>query len=133
MSNGVDLSGKVALVTGATSGIGKETARVLALCGAHVILASRSVKKLHATKADLEKLLASSGKSAKFTVLQLDLGDLESVRTAATKFKEMGLGLNLLVNNAGIMALPKRTSTAQHIEAQVGVLKQTPSRAWTRF
>ena len=101
VSEGADLTGKVAFVTGVTSGIGKETARVLALRGAHVILASRNVQKLNATKAALEKSLARSGKTAKFDILQLDLGDLDSVRAAAAKFKEMGLGLHLLINNAG--------------------------------
>ena len=88
-------------MTGVTSGIGTETARVLALRGAHVILASRNVQKLNATKAALEESLARSGKTAKFDILQLDLGDLDSVRAAAAKFKEMGLGLHLLINNAG--------------------------------
>ena len=124
VSEGVDLTGKVALVTGVTSGIGKETARVLALRGAHVILASRNVQKLNATKTYLEESLASSGKSAKFSVLQLDLGDLDSVRAAAAKFKKMGLGLNLLINNAGVMALAKRTPTKQNFEAQVNDINQ---------
>ena len=116
----MDITGKVALVTGVTSGIGKETARVLGLRGAHVILASRNLKKLNDTKTALEESLASSGKLGKFSVLQLDLGDLDSVRSAAAKFQAMNLGLDLLVNNAGIMALPQRTPTKQNFEAQVG-------------
>ena len=63
----LDLSSKVVIVTGPTSGIGTETARVLALRGAHVILAARSSSKLSATKTQLEKNLANKGIKAKFT------------------------------------------------------------------
>ena len=116
-----DVAGKVALVTGPTSGIGEETARVLALNGCHVVLAARSSAKLQATRQRIEVSCAEHGKVARLTTLELDLDDLASVRACASAFLRLGLPLHILVNNAGIMALPKREDTKQGIEKQVGV------------
>jgi len=93
------LSGKVAIVTGANSGIGRVTARELALQGAHVFLACRSEEK---TRPVLDEIAASSQGQAKAEFLALDLGDLHSVRRCATSFLERGLPLHLLINNAGL-------------------------------
>lgn len=116
-----DMTGKVALVTGPTSGIGVETARALAHKGAHVILAARSQAKLDAVKADIESDLAKKGVKAQLTCLQCDLNNLDSVKKCAEAFISLKLPLHYLINNAGIMALPTRAETAQGIEQQTGV------------
>jgi WW domain-containing oxidoreductase len=112
---GQSLAGKTAIVTGATSGIGTETARVLALAGANVVFAVRSVKAGEALAAELTSTIPG----AKLEVEALDLGDLESVRAFAKRWNERGRALHLLVNNAGIMATPQGT-TPQGFELQVG-------------
>jgi retinol dehydrogenase-12 len=93
------LSGRVALVTGANTGIGRVTATELALQGAHVFLACRSEEK---TKPVLADIAAKSGGRARAEFLPLDLGDLASVRHCAQLFLARGLPLHLLVNNAGL-------------------------------
>jgi len=118
IAEGVDLTGKVALVTGSTSGIGVETARVLALQGAHVYIAARNPKKLESCKADMLKTLPQG---SKISCLVCDLSDLKSVKKCAKSFLGLESKLHILVNNAGIMGLPTRTPTAQDLESQVGV------------
>ncbi len=92
------LSGRVALVTGANTGIGFVTARELAARGAHVFIACRSVEKGQAAVAEIRK---TSG-NGKVELLALDLGDLDSVRVCAATFLARGLTLHLLINNAGL-------------------------------
>ena len=121
VSKGKDFSGKVAIITGPTSGIGTETARVLALRGAHVILAARNAKKNEAVKTKIEESLASRGIKAKVDCLQLDLNDLGSVESFAKAFLALKLPLHFLVNNAGVMALRDRRTTAQNVEQQTGI------------
>jgi len=117
VSKNHDLNGKTVMITGPTSGLGQETARVLALRGAHVILVSRSQKKLDHTKNEIEEEIPS----AKLSTITCDLGDQESIRTCVKKFEEMKLSLDILINNAGVMALPKRKSTKEGLEFQMGV------------
>jgi retinol dehydrogenase-12 len=93
------LSGQVALVTGANTGIGRVTATQLALQGAHVFLACRSEQK---TKPVLADIAGQSGGRARAEFLHLDLGDMASVRQCAQTFLARGLPLHLLVNNAGL-------------------------------
>jgi len=113
-----DLSGKVVYITGPTSGIGSETARVLAKRGADVILASRSRSKLEKTKAQIDGM----GYKSKIMVLQVDLGDQDSIRSSIDRLKDLGVDkIDILINNAGIMALPKRRTTKQSLEMQIGV------------
>jgi len=102
VSQGIDLKGKVVIVTGGSSGLGQESSRVFALRGAHVILAVRDVKKGQVV-ADEIKL--STGNS-QVEVLQLELSSFASIRTFAQAFKDKGLPLHVLLNNAGIMAVP---------------------------
>jgi len=92
-------NGKVALVTGANSGIGRVTARTLALQGWHVFLACRDEAK---TRPVLEELAQASGGGAKAEFLPLDLGDFGSVRQCAAQFLARKLPLHLLVCNAGL-------------------------------
>lgn len=107
-----DQTGRVALVTGANSGIGFEAAKALAHRGAHVVLACRNVAK--ATEA--QRLIESGGK-ASLEVLALDLSSPAGVREAAAAFRARHTRLDLLINNAGVMWLP-RTLTAEGQEMQ---------------
>lgn len=110
-----DLKGKVAIVTGANSGLGYHTAVELAKRGATVVMACRSRDKTEAALANLQK--EAPGADAIF--MPLDLADLESVKTFAATFKAKHTKLDLLINNAGVMALPLRR-TAQGLEMQIG-------------
>jgi NAD(P)-dependent dehydrogenase (short-subunit alcohol dehydrogenase family) len=112
--DGVSLDGKTAIVTGANSGIGVETARVLGLAGAHVVMACRSKSSAESVAKDF--LVERCGT---FDVEALDLSDLASVRAFAARFAAKKRPLHLLVNNAGVMATPLG-KTAQGHELQVG-------------
>jgi retinol dehydrogenase 12 len=92
------LAGRVALITGANTGIGLVTARELATQGAHVFIACRSAE--HARLA-LDHIRTSSG-SNQVELLSLDLGDFDSIRQCAQSFLALGLPLHLLINNAGL-------------------------------
>ncbi|MFV1988466.1 MAG: oxidoreductase [Gemmatimonadota bacterium] len=111
-----DQSGRVAIVTGANAGLGLETARVLGLKGARVILASRN--EMRATAA-LERLRATGG-ATRFEFQHLDLSALSSVRTFAERFRSKSDRLDLLINNAGVM-IPPFSRTADGFELQFGV------------
>jgi NAD(P)-dependent dehydrogenase (short-subunit alcohol dehydrogenase family) len=110
-----DQSGRVAVVTGSNSGIGLEAARELARAGAHVVLACRNAEKAQDAAADIR----ASSAGASVEVAALDLADLRSVRDFAHDFGGRHDGLDLLVNNAGIMAPPLRT-TRDGFESQIG-------------
>ena len=109
------LQGRTALVTGANSGLGLETARALAAQGATVLLACRSRAKAEQTRAQL----AAEG-LAGLEPLELNLADLASVGRAAAQVTAQANGLDLLINNAGVMAPPLQRST-QGFELQLGV------------
>uniref|UniRef100_A0A0D6QTG0 Uncharacterized protein n=1 Tax=Araucaria cunninghamii TaxID=56994 RepID=A0A0D6QTG0_ARACU len=106
VTDGIDASGLTAIVTGASSGIGTETARVLALRGAHVVLAVRNVNAGNIVKESIIKEIGN----AKVDVLELDLSSISSVRNFASNFKSLNLPLNILINNAGIMQCPFQLS-----------------------
>jgi NAD(P)-dependent dehydrogenase (short-subunit alcohol dehydrogenase family) len=110
-----DQRGRVAIVTGANSGLGSETAKALAAAGAHVVLACRDASR---AKAAHEEILAASA-SASIEVMPLDLASLASIRAFAAGFDARHPRLDLLVNNAGVMALP-RCTTADGFEMQLG-------------
>lgn len=110
-----DLSGKVAIVTGANSGIGLEAARLLVAKGAEVVMACRNADKAEAAARTVRA--GSSG--ANVRVEALDLSNLSSVRVFAEKMCRELTQLHLLVNNAGIMAVP-RAVTADGFEMQLG-------------
>ncbi|KAL2918719.1 hypothetical protein HK105_201553 [Polyrhizophydium stewartii] len=110
------LRGKVAIVTGASSGLGKVTALELARKGAHVFLVARSADKAGLV---IEEIKQETG-STKVELLLADFLDLTSVEAAADKFLARGLPLDILVNNAGIMHAPFELSK-QGIESQFAV------------
>ncbi len=110
------LSGQVALVTGANTGIGRVTATQLALQGVHVFLACRSEEKTRPVLADIAN---QSGGRARAEFLPLDLGDLASVRQCAWTFLARGLPLHLLVNNAGLAG--QKGTTESGFELTFGV------------
>lgn len=110
---GIDGTGLTAIVTGASSGIGTETARVLTLRGVHVVMAVRST----ASGLKVKEEILKGNPAAKIDVMELDLSSLESVRKFATEYKSSGLPLNLLINNAGVMA-PPFTLSHDNIEIQ---------------
>lgn len=106
------LNGKVALVTGVSSGIGIETAKALKATGMRVFGAVRNIEKAkEALKDDLE--------SGRLELLHLDMNSLDSVRACAKEFLSKSDTLNLLVNNAGIMMCPEER-TADGFERQFG-------------
>jgi NAD(P)-dependent dehydrogenase (short-subunit alcohol dehydrogenase family) len=109
-----DLTGRRALVTGVTSGLGEVTARELARAGAEVVLAARNPSKL----ADTVTLLEQAVPGARLVPLTLDLADLASVRRAAVEASALG-ALDILVNNAGVMATPHER-TVDGLELQMG-------------
>ena len=98
MSN-LPLAGKVVLITGANTGIGRTAATQLALQGAQVFLACRSLAK---TQPVLDDIAQRSQGQAKAEFLELDLGDLDSVRRCADAFLQRQLPLHILINNAGL-------------------------------
>jgi NAD(P)-dependent dehydrogenase (short-subunit alcohol dehydrogenase family) len=112
---GIDLSGKVALVTGGSGGLGEETARAFAEKGARVVLTARNVPK---GEAAAQAIRAATGNDA-VEVGELELASLESVRALAQRFLSQHDALHILVNNAGVMACPFGR-TAEGFELQLG-------------
>ena len=108
-------SGRLAIVTGSNTGLGYDTARVLAAHGAAVVMAVRDTAKGEAAAARIRQL--SPG--ADVTVRKLDLGSLDSVRSAGAEMAAAYPRIDLLINNAGVMYPPKQT-TADGFELQFG-------------
>eukprot|EP00268_Persea_americana_P008661 TRINITY_DN13385_c0_g1_i7.p1 TRINITY_DN13385_c0_g1~~TRINITY_DN13385_c0_g1_i7.p1 ORF type:complete len:324 (-),score=49.24 TRINITY_DN13385_c0_g1_i7:204-1175(-) len=106
VTEGIDASHLTAIVTGGASGIGAETVRVLALRGAHVIIAARNLEAANSAK----QLILNENRAARVDVLKLDLCSLKSVREFADSFLAMDLPLNILLNNAGVMFCPYQLS-----------------------
>ncbi|MFD5506608.1 SDR family oxidoreductase [Streptomyces sp. NPDC059761] len=111
-----DQSGKLAVVTGANSGTGKEAARRLAEAGARVVLAVRTPAKGEQARAEI----LARHPHARLEVRRIDLADLASVAAFADGLLTDGVPLDLLVNNAGVMAPPTRMTTADGFELQLG-------------
>lgn len=111
-----DQSGKTFIVTGSNSGTGKEAAKRLAVAGARVIMAVRSMEKGEAARREI--LVAAPG--ADIQLRHVDLADLASVRQFANEILDDGTPIDTLVNNAGVMAPPQRMTTADGFELQFG-------------
>ena len=105
----------MAVVTGASSGLGVETCRVLAAAGATVIMVARSEEKLQAAVQEIQQ----EQPDAQLHTQCMDLADLDSVRNATTDILLYHAQINLLINNAGVMACPL-SRTAQGFELQFG-------------
>ncbi|XWS49963.1 hypothetical protein CRYUN_Cryun12cG0047500 [Craigia yunnanensis] len=102
VTQGIDGTGLTAIVTGASSGIGVETTRVLALRGVHVVMAVRNVDAGRNAKEAILRAIPG----AKIDVMELDLSLMASIRKFAAEYQSSSLPLNLLINNAGVMATP---------------------------
>jgi NAD(P)-dependent dehydrogenase (short-subunit alcohol dehydrogenase family) len=111
-----DQSGRWAVVTGADSGLGLVTARELARAGAGVVLASRNPAKAQQAVSQIR----AAAPSADLEVVELDLGDLAVVRAFADRVQSEHDRVDLLVNNAGVMAPPRRL-TSDGFESQLGI------------
>lgn len=109
-----DLHGKLAVITGANSGTGREAAKRLAAAGARVVLAVRTPAKCDAVR---DKILARTP-TAQVEVDQVDLADLGSVQAFADRFTSRHRTLDILLNNAGVMAVPQRMQTVDGFELQ---------------
>ena len=110
-----DLSGRVAVVTGGNSGLGLETARGLASRGAHVVIACRNASKAEGALGEIRK----GQPSASVEAMSLDLASLASVRAFADAYRARHGRLDVLCNNAGVMAIPRRL-TEDGFEMQLG-------------
>lgn len=111
-----DLTGRVAVVTGANGGLGLETAEALAGHGAHVVMAVRNQDKAAAAR----ERIAARHPDASLELVSLDLGDQVSVKAASAAIATKHPTVDLLVNNAGLMAMPERATTDGY-EMQFGV------------
>ncbi len=110
-----DLSDKLILITGANSGIGFEAAKILLSKGAHVVMACRSPEKGNKALSELKAAFPQ----AQVELMQLDLASLDSVKAFADEFKKQYSKLDILINNAGVMA-PPFGKTADGFEMQFG-------------
>jgi len=110
-----DLSGKTIIVTGGNSGLGFESVKAFAAKNAKVILACRTVNKGELAKKQILEIYPA----ADITVMELDLMDLNSIRSFAAKFKQSQTRLDILLNNAGIMMVPYGL-TKDAFEKQIG-------------
>ena len=112
---------KTILITGATAGLGLETARALHRTGAHLFLPVRDLKRGEAAVQDIVRDAASDGDGGRIELLSLDLNSLASVRECAAEFlRRSGGRLNVLINNAGVMGTPEGR-TADGFETQFGI------------
>jgi NAD(P)-dependent dehydrogenase (short-subunit alcohol dehydrogenase family) len=111
-----DQTGRLAVVTGANSGTGKEATARLAAAGARVVMAVRTPAKGEQARTEI----LARHPDAQLEVRRVDLADLASVRELAEGLTADGRPLDLLVNNAGVMTPPKRMSTADGFELQLG-------------
>jgi NAD(P)-dependent dehydrogenase (short-subunit alcohol dehydrogenase family) len=109
-------SGRIAVITGATSGIGYETAKALAGAGARVIIASRNEKKAAEVLAEIRGVYP--GREVSFE--PLDLSSLSSVAECAARIAAAVPQIDMLINNAGVMAIPTRHETIDGFEMQLG-------------
>ena len=111
-----DQTGKLVVVTGANSGTGKEAAHRLAAAGATVIMAVRTPAKGEQARAEI----LAQHPGARLEIRRIDLAELDSVREFADGLAADGIPVDLLINNAGVMAPPSRMTTADGFELQFG-------------
>ncbi len=112
---GIDLSGKTCVITGASSGLGRESARALASAGAHVVLAARNAEAL----AQTARWVTAEVPGARASTVALDLTALAGVRASASAIRDIAPAIDVLMNNAGVMFTPFGR-TADGFETQIG-------------
>lgn len=112
---GIELSGKACVITGASSGLGRESARALAVAGAHVVLTARDPDAL----AQTARWVAGAAPGARISTVPLDLTALAGVRAAARAIGEVAPVIDVLMNNAGVMFTPFGR-TRDGFEIQIG-------------
>jgi NAD(P)-dependent dehydrogenase (short-subunit alcohol dehydrogenase family) len=115
VADGVDMSGKTCVITGASAGLGRESARALAGTGAHVVLAARDAQAL----ADAKAWVHAEVPDAKTSAVVLDLTSLAGVRRAADAIQRIAPAIHVLMNNAGVMFTPFGRNT-DGFETQFG-------------
>ncbi|WP_280424289.1 SDR family NAD(P)-dependent oxidoreductase [Nocardia carnea] len=113
--SGTDLTGRTCVITGASAGLGRESARALAGAGAHVILTARRDDVLGAAADDIRREIPS----ARLSTVVLDLASLDGIRVAAARIAELAPVVHVLMNNAGVMFTPF-ARTADGFELQIG-------------
>lgn len=111
-----DLTGKPVIVTGANSGLGFEAVKKFAGKNAEVVMACRTLEKAEKARKNIEEEL----EDPHLELMEIDLADLESVEAFAESFRENHDSLEILCNNAGLMAIPRR-ETVDGFEMQLGV------------
>jgi len=111
-----DLTGKTVIVTGANSGLGFEATKKFAEKNAEVVMACRTLKKAEKARREIKEELEDPN----LELMEIDLADLESVEVFAESFRENHESLEILCNNAGLMAIPRR-ETVDGFEMQLGV------------
>ena len=123
-----DLTGKVYVITGTSTGIGEYTAKILLKHGGTIIGANRNPDKSLKSKNKIiddiikeNNTLNKAELEQKYTLLTLDLSSLQSVQDFMIEFNKLNVDVNVLINNAGIMALPEYNETKDGIEKQWGV------------
>jgi len=112
---GKDMAGQTVFITGANSGLGQETARAMAACGAHIIMAGRDSAKLDEAVAAIR----AQHPDASIDTIVCDLGNLASIRACGDEARKRFTAIDLLINNAGVMACPLM-HTADGFEMQFG-------------
>lgn len=112
---GMDLRGMTCVITGATSGLGYQSARELAGAGAHVVLAARNPSAIEQTRAEI----LAEFPAARLSGVAVDLASLSSVRAAAPRIAALAPAIDVLMNNAGVMFTPFGR-TADGFEMQFG-------------
>ena len=110
-----DQINKIFIITGPTSGLGKETLRILSRKNATVIMAARDIKKAKAVKNEM----LSQNKNGKIDIQELDLSNLASINNFSKEIKKKYKVIDVLINNAGIMACPY-SKTKDGFEIQMG-------------
>jgi NAD(P)-dependent dehydrogenase (short-subunit alcohol dehydrogenase family) len=111
--DGVDLTGNICVITGASAGLGRESARALASTGAHVVLAARNLEALR----DADAWIRAEVPDASTSIVELDLTSLAGIRAAAAAIQDLAPTIHVMMNNAGVMFTPfSRTSDGFEIQ-----------------
>jgi len=122
---GMDLSGRVAIVTGCNGGIGFETAKCLYKHNAHLVMACRDKQRMQEacdkikTQVEEEKKKLNSEVKGKITCLVLDLASFKQIKEFIAEFLSLNLPLHLIINNAGVFT-PNKKKTADGLEITIG-------------